>query len=163
VLGSNHIKDADGEQSKSHHQKPGDCASVEGVPKGGSTANGSGLGRPNIRHDGNPHSAKSGEKAACGTDQEANSRGQVFKVANGGEKKKGDARDGLKLAVQIGSGSFLNGGGNFSHLFVSIGLTLDPYNESPGRSEADGSRDEAEWEGLVQKKVCHSKLMKSRC
>ena len=162
-MGSDHIEPTDREQGESHHQKSGDRASVEGVPRSGGATNGGGLGRSDIRHDGDPHSAKSGEKAACGSDQEANSRGQVFKVANGGKKKEGDAGDGLELAVQIGGRSFLNGRGNFPHPFIPIGLAFDPNNKSPGRGEADESGDEAEWEGLVEKKVCHSKLMKSRC
>jgi len=99
VLGGEHVKDTDRKQGKSHHQKPCDRASVEGVPKSSGPANGRGLGRPNIRHDGDPHSAKSGEKAACGTDQEANSRGQVFKIANCSKKEESDAGDGLELAV----------------------------------------------------------------
>ena len=69
----------------------------------------------------------------------------------------------MELAVQIGGRAFLNGGGDFPHSFVTVGLAFDPHDESPCRGKTDGSGNEAEWESLVEKEVCHSKLMKSRC
>jgi len=100
------------------------------------------LGSADIGHDGDAHSGKTGDETTGGTDQEANARGKIFKIADGGKEEEGDGGDGLELAVEISSGTFLNSCGDFPHPVVSIWLSLDPDDEAPGSGQANEACDE---------------------
>ena len=100
------------------------------------------MGSADIGHHGDAHSGETGNETTGGTDEEANSRGKIFKIADGGEEEEGDAGDGLELAVEIGGGSFLDSCGHFSHAVVSVWLSLDPGDETPSSGQADEACNE---------------------
>ena len=43
--------------------------------------------------------------------------------------------------MEVGSGAFLNGGGDFAHALVACGLAFNPEDECDGSSQTDGSGD----------------------
>ena len=124
--GSDEVEGADGEEGEGDDEEAGDGAPIEGVAQGGGPADGGGLGGADVGHDGDSHPCESGDETTGGADDKADSSGKIFQVADCSEKNQGDEGDGLQLAVEIGSGSFLNGGGDFAHPFVAFGLAFDP-------------------------------------
>ena len=159
--GGNEVEGADGEEGEGDNEKAGDGATIEGVAQGGGAADGGGLGGADVGHDGDPHSGKARDQATGGTDEEADAGGEIFEVADGDEEKEGDARDSLELAIQIGGGSFLNGGGDFPHAVVAIGLGANPLNEAPSGGQTNEAGDQTERESLFQKEVCHGELLEN--
>jgi len=76
--GSDEIEGADGEKSERDDEQAGDSATVEGITQGGSAANGGGLGSANVGHDGDSHACESGNEAAGGTDDKADTGGNIL-------------------------------------------------------------------------------------
>ena len=161
IFGSNHVEGADGEESQGDDEQAGNSAPVEGVAEGGGTTEGGGLGGADVGHDGDPHSGKARDQATGGTDEEADAGGEIFEVADGDEEKEGDAGDSLELTIQIGGGSFLNGGGDFPHAVVAIGLGANPLNEAPSGGQTNEAGDQTERESLFEKEVCHGELLEN--
>ena len=139
--GGNEVEGADGEEGEGDNEKAGYGATIEGVAQGGGAADGGGLGGADVGHDGDSHPCEASDETTGGADDKADSSGKIFQVADRSEKKKGDEGDGLQLAVEIGGGSFLNGGGDFAHPFVAFGLAFNPEDKCNGGRETDGSGD----------------------
>lgn len=161
VFGSDQVEGADGEEGKGDHEKAGDGTPVESVTQGGGTAEGGGLGGADIGHDGDPHSGEAGDETTGSTDEEADAGGQIFEVADRDEEKEGDPGDSLELAIQIGGGSFLNGGGDFPHAVISVGLGANPLNEAPSGDQTNEAGDQTQGQCLFQKEVRHGELLEN--
>ena len=89
------------------------------------------MGGADIGHDGDTHSCESCDETTGCPDQEADACREIFEVADCSKKKESDTRDGLELTMKVGGSTLLDGGSNFAHAIVSIGLPFNPDDEAP--------------------------------
>ncbi len=113
------VEHGDREQCQAGHEQAGDGAGAEGQRQALLQALGSGCRGAHVGAHRDVHADIAGNARQDCPDQEADGAGNAEEIADQHGDDHADHGDGAVLATEIGLSAFLDGAGDFLHLFIA--------------------------------------------